>query len=113
VAIFKTMLKKLIEDTSLKEWELFIPWIQLYMNSRIHEKTGSTPFSLMLGRSQNSWKNYRNIPINPLIWNEVEMSTLLNRHWKEMFIVIYPIIAKKVTAANTDMKKQFDKSHRL
>ncbi len=113
IQTFKNILKKLLEETNMNNWEIFLPWIQIYLNTRLSDHTGSTPFSLMYGRKPNSWKDYRNVSIDSSISDYPEMTKELNRRWKDMFDVIYPSIAEKVEKHNQEEKRRFAKSHTI
>ncbi|KAJ8651197.1 hypothetical protein O0I10_013357, partial [Lichtheimia ornata] len=51
-------LRKLIKG-ALKDWDHFVPCVQLAINAKISERHDSAPFSLMFARKMNTFGDYR------------------------------------------------------
>ena len=107
------MLKKLLQETDLTNWEVFIPFIQYYINGRISEFVGSSPWSLMFGRAQNPLSDYRDTAIDWSADNHAEMATKLNQRWADMFSIILPSIAERATHKQQQAKETFAKTHHI
>ena len=79
-------------------WPLFLPFVQLSYNARIHRLTGSSPFVLFFGRPLNEFRDYSKEQAPPIDLNKWQ----LEQH--RLLSVIYPAIAQRV--AHMDEKTQ-------
>jgi transposase InsO family protein len=57
VRIMKKVLYKELEG-ALQSWCIFIPAIMYFMNKKVSEVTGTTPFAVLFGRAPNPFKDY-------------------------------------------------------
>lgn len=51
------VIKKQIEGAKA-DWDLYIPSTQLFLNSKVNERTKAPPFTLMFGRNMNDFEDY-------------------------------------------------------
>jgi hypothetical protein len=89
-------------------WSLFVPATQLSFNAKISALTGSTPFSLMYGRTLNELKDYTTgddpVPISLDDWQQ---------HQEKVVSVIYPAICDKIRGTKDAMVKRLNANRRL
>lgn len=52
-------LKKLIKG-SIKDWDLFVPSVQLAINAKVSSRHDTSPYALMFVRKMNTFSDYRN-----------------------------------------------------
>jgi len=105
VKVLTTSLKKMLEEEKRENWADYLPFIQFYMNNRILELTGSTPFSLLFGRSSSKFQDYSNVETSLLTEKQ------LKERWDYMAKVIYPNIEDRVTERNVLAQKRFKENH--
>ena len=104
------VLKKLLNGNEHNS-TLFVPFAQLSFNNKVAALTGSTPFSLMFGRSLNEIKDYT---------DNKEEGTIINidiqdwkKHMDKIQSLIYPAIIDRTLAKKDKMLKSLDKQHKL
>jgi transposase InsO family protein len=85
VKLVKNMLIRSCHEM-LQSWDRFLPAVQLSMNLRLPDRTGSTPFSLLFGRQFNVARDYQMTPDQLLSQKE-----LLRRH-VTMAEVVFPAL---------------------
>ena len=91
----------------LLHWERYLPMVQMQMNCRIMNRTGSQPFELCHGRPWNDWSDYSKCQSKPLSTNE-----LLER-CKGLKDIVYPaVLNRSRTKADTE-KKYFQRQHKV
>ena len=99
------IIKKLLHGTS-NHWPLFVNFAQLAFNNKVSSLTGSTPFTLMFGRSVNEMKDYSTTPptqINLDSWKE---------HQKKIVSLIYPAISDRIKSGKDQLMKAIDRKRR-
>jgi len=87
VGLCQRILRKLTNG-DLRDWDLFLPAVQLAMNSKINPSTKSAPMSLVFNMPTSYFTDYRNT--NSFLSTEDE---LLQRA-SDMHKLIYPTIAQ-------------------
>lgn len=100
-----SIIKKLLHGTS-DHWPLFVNCAQLAFNNKVANLTGSTPFSLMFGRTLNEMKDYSDTPptqINLEDWKE---------HQQKIISLIYPAISDRIKSGKSQLMKSIDKKRR-
>jgi hypothetical protein len=101
-------IKKLLQG-SYDSWPLLVPSTQLAFNCKVASLTGSTPFSLMFGRSLNDIKDYTDVPSG----SEVQPVSVSLSNWKahqeKVLSLIYPAISARVRISKEAMIKTLDK----
>jgi hypothetical protein len=106
VKIAKQLLNKYTKG-DWSEWCVFIPAIQLAMNTRITQRHSSTPFSLMFTRQLNDMTDYSGIASKLLTEEQmIERNTKLTR-------ILYPAVSQAVDGYNTKMMDDFKLSHKI
>ena len=83
------ILKKYLVGAT-QQWKKYLSQVQLALNTHIHARTGSTPFSLMFVRSFNEFNDF--IKIKPGEQIDLYMKKLLNNiqnHSENIIPVIY------------------------
>ena len=100
-------LRKLIKG-ALKDWDHFVPCVQLAINAKISERHDSAPFSLMFARKMNTFGDYRDEKnVEPM--SEKELQNRLDA----MENIVFPAINEKVMAVLEAQKKAFDSKHHI
>ena len=101
-----SIIKKSLHGTS-NNWDMFVSFAQLSFNNKISSLTGSSPFSLMFGRSLNDMVDYTSSDeslIDLENWRE---------HQKKILSLIYPAISERISVKKNAMTKELDKHRRL
>jgi transposase InsO family protein len=70
----------------IEQWPLYLKQLQFYMNTKEKEKTGSTPFALMFGRSPNQFRDYQHD--EELRWDSKEWQD----HMEKVVSIIWPAV---------------------
>lgn len=98
-------LKKSIRGAA-KDWDIFLPAVQLAINSKITKRHNTAPFNLMFARKMNAFKDYREEkglpPVSPNEWQQ---------RIHEMETIVFPAISERVQAVIKAQKDQFDRKH--
>ena len=100
------IIKKLLHGTN-KYWPLFVSFAQLAFNNKVSSLTGSTPFSLMFGRTLNDIIDYTQLeaptPISLEDWK---------LHQEKIISLIYPAISEKIKSGKDKMVKTLNKNRK-
>src|SRR5438128_11785834 len=78
-------LKKYIYSSSVR-WHLWLPLIQLGLNTRFLARTQSTPFAVMFEREFNNFDHFRNIASAMEITEAMEKRMEFWKEFKEAFL---------------------------
>lgn len=111
VKLVKRLLKRRCAG-DYSQWETILPSIQLALNTRVTRRHGSTPFSLMFGRTANQFRDYRGLATSSDAKALPAIESLIAHH-KIITDVVYPAIRQRTRAYNANLKKHFDESKRL
>jgi transposase InsO family protein len=107
----KYLLNKEIQGTR-KDWDWYIPSIQLAMNHKISTRLQTAPFSLMFARRMNT----------PYVLTKEKDGNITKRHMtydelverlNYMADVVFPAIKEKTEEAINKQKNTFDRSHKI
>lgn len=91
-----------------KEWDLYVPAVQLALNAKVSTRLNTAPFSLMFARKLNNFTDYRNEDnITPM-----ERKDLLKRI-DDMTNVVFPAMKERIDMVTKGQKGKFDKQHKL
>jgi hypothetical protein len=103
----QTLLKLL--DGHLTNWEMQVPAVQYYINSKVSSRTNSTPYSLMFGRPLNNFEDYRQTQ------SELLTEEGLSKRIAYLNDLVYPTISEAVkTKKNLDIEKwNKDNCHKI
>ena len=101
------IIKKLLHGAK-QNWSIYVPFAQVTFNDKVASLTGSSPFSLMFGRSLNQLTDYTKMeePISiPLSdWEE---------HQNKILSVIYPAISDRIKGAKDKLTEVLTKNRRM
>lgn len=101
-----SIIKKLLHG-SVHHWPLFVPFAQLTFNRKVSSLTGSTPFSLMFGRSMNDLVDHTQTPPSSINLDDWKV------HQEKIMSLIYPAINQKVLTEKHKMAERLDKHRRV
>ena len=105
VKIVKQLLNKYTKG-DWSEWCIFIPAIQLGMNTRVTRRHFSTPFSLMFARRCNDFTDHSEASSTLISEKDlIERNTQLTR-------ILYPAMTQATDAYNQNMMDEFKVSHK-
>lgn len=98
-------LKKLIKG-SIKDWDFFVPSVQLAINAKVSSRHDTSPYSLTFARKMNTFSDYRNEQsTRPMTMRD------LQERITAMETVVFPAINERVQATIKAQKDLFDKKH--
>jgi hypothetical protein len=100
-------IRKRVEGNN-REWDLYVPAVQLAMNAKVSKRLDTAPYSLMFARKLNDFKDYRNEDKH----SPMNREDLLKRidHMSE---VVFPAIEERTEAVTGKQKSRFDERHKL
>ncbi|SAL98505.1 hypothetical protein, partial, partial [Absidia glauca] len=110
VQTVKHSIEKHIDGES-KDWDYYIPPVQLAINAKIVRLTNSAPFALMFARKMNDFDDYSNIAVNNTTLqtgNEEVMQRI-----KDMADIVIPAIVQRTKEVREASQKQFDSTHKI
>ena len=90
-------------------WEQWLPAIQLALNTRVLERTGSTPFAVMHGRTFNGFSDFS--MVSEATDTKAALERIFERR-KELQEVILPAMRERVTHQRNKTKHQFDTTNK-
>ena len=93
------------DDKSFENWDDYIAIVQYAINTRIHEPSKTMPFELFFGRAIVQMKDYKDVQ------NKILTEEQIRKHWKVMYQLVYPAIAKARRDSNAQTDKSFSKTH--
>ena len=93
-------------------WSLYVPFAQLSFNNKVASLTGSTPFSLMFGRSMNEIRDYTKINVHD---GEPTLVDIENwkTHMTKVQSLIFPAILERTKNSKDKMMARLNKQRRL
>lgn len=100
-------IRKRVEGNN-REWDVYVPAVQLAMNAKVSKRLDTAPYSLMFARKLNNFEDYRNEDTQPPMSRE----DLLKRI-EHMSEVVFPAIEERTEAVTKKQKSRFDESHKL
>tara|TARA_R110002050_G_scaffold300741_1_gene472177 strand:+ start:1078 stop:4374 length:3297 start_codon:yes stop_codon:yes gene_type:complete len=106
VKLSKKLLLKLMRG-NLDCWELYVPAVQMGLNSRISGRHNSSPFAVMFGRAMRPFADYRGSSSHP-----ASEAQLLERH-KLIAESVFPALHDKSAEYAKKYKEVTDNSHRI
>lgn len=106
IGTIMSIIKKLLHGTD-NHWPLFVSFAQLSFNNKISSLTGSSPFTLMFGRTLNDLKDYSNDPPTMISLDDWE------QHQQKIVSLIYPAIADRIKSGKDKIMKSLNKHRRL
>ena len=91
----------------ISQWDDYLPGIQHAFNTRVIELHGSSPYSLVFGRSPNNFADYR--------YNELQPEEQVDRENRLLFLntVVFPAVREKVSKTLSKRNEYFVKTHRM
>ena len=106
VKLSKKLLLKLMRG-NLDSWELYIPAVQMGLNSRISSRHNSSPFAVMFGRAIRPFSDYRGVESQIASVDE-----LLQRH-KAIAEQVFPALHERSEEYASKYKQATDNAHRI
>jgi transposase InsO family protein len=99
-------------DSNPQDWDLYVGIAQLAMNHKIRERTNSSPFALMFGRSiripnSNNKNETDAIPNEPMTIEELEKR---NEFMSE---IVFPAIKERTLKITKLQEEKFNRSNKL
>ncbi|KAG1137063.1 hypothetical protein G6F37_011326 [Rhizopus arrhizus] len=91
-------------------WDLYLDSIQEALNNTPTALHDTRPFSLMLARRPNQFKDYSDVSI-PTNYNETRKQ--FNGHITKFNNTVLPAIREKIKTSQTAAENKFNKSHRI
>jgi len=102
------ILKKVINGAT-QQWQLWLPAVQLALNTRVQERTNSTPFAIVHGRTFNGFEDFSKVMTAPDMQAALD-NAIKNR--KDLREIIYPGLQQQLQEYKQKQKTMFDKSHK-
>ena len=99
------MIYKLLEGKDT-DWDLYLPSTQYFINLKVSETTGSTPYSLMFARAAHSFLT------TAMEHKELNLDVIRKR-LDEMTEVVYPAIQRKTDTVLQKRNEIFQKNHQI
>ena len=96
VRTIKVTMMKLLRGANVF-WPLHVPYVQYAYNDKVHAITGSTPFSLMFGRSPNKPINYNNGDDLRHFDTTIDDIDAWKEHQTRVISLIFPAINQRVS----------------
>jgi len=98
-------LKKFIRG-ALKDWDLFVPAVQLSLNAKVSKRHNTAPYTLMFARKINGFKDYtEDHQLTPASEKElVDRITMMED-------TVFPAIKERIMAVIKAQQNKFDKKH--
>ena len=90
-------------DGALDDWDRHLPYLQFYLNTRILNRIGTSPFVLMFGREPNG-----SMDIDSTKMVTEDDIKRIEEHWMLMNQVVYQATAERVDIAQEKKRKSFD-----
>jgi transposase InsO family protein len=108
--IRQTILKHVQGDIS--SWDLWIPFVQFAMNSKVSSLTGSTPFTLMFAR--NSFPPRSASDQTPLPPSDLADSLASwQSHHSTLIDLVYPAVSSRISKIRKQAIETFKNHHRI
>ena len=91
----------------ISQWDDYMPSTQYYLNTRVLELHGSSPYSLLYARQPNDLADYTN--------DEAVIESDQDRQHRLAFLntIVYPTILEKVNKKQAQRNEKFIASHRM
>lgn len=107
--------KKMLRKATMgigKNWDFYLPSIQLALNNQISKRLDSTPFSLMFARNLNTIKDLKHKHQKRINMPHMTVEELLKRV-DYMSDIVFPAIIEKNAVKMNLAEQSFNKNHNL
>jgi hypothetical protein len=91
-------------------WQQLLPFIQLSLNHKELQCTGSKPFELFFGRPFNSFKDYNNTTSSLSIEDLIKQRL---QHLEHLKSTVYPAITESVSNKQKNRNRKFNETHKI
>ena len=93
-----------------KNWDLWLPFIQLCENSRVHKATGQTPMYLMFGREHLLFKDFRG---QNTVVDDSDISDFNHRiqHIRNIVEVLHPSLVSEIGNRHRDADERLEQTN--
>jgi hypothetical protein len=102
------IIKKLLHGAK-QNWSVYVPFAQVTFNDKITALTGSSPFSLMFGRSLNQLRDYTSDPETPSHISLDDWKT----HQDKILSLIYPAIDDRIKSSKDKLAQSLTRHRRM
>jgi hypothetical protein len=102
----RSIKKSISGDTT--SWDLWLPSVQLAVNSKVAAVHGSTPFSVMFARKLNPFADFSSTEPSLAPTNED-----LQKRLEYITNVVYPSVAKRSKSSSSKLRETFLKNHKI
>lgn len=103
------VLKKLVEG-NFEEWNLWLPHVQLSINTQVQIRTGSTPMSVMFGRDFHGFLNFedtKEVEQNEKLDNAVQL-------WRKLMTFdVWPALSERSKEHKIVARQALDSARKL
>jgi transposase InsO family protein len=96
------MLHKLTNNV-MNKWESYLPEIERCLNNAFNERTATTPFALMFGRSPNDLVDHRQVQ-----QSVSNSTTQVQQHWNNFKLNVLPAINKRTAIYKEKQENQLN-----
>jgi hypothetical protein len=110
VKTVKATLEKKIDGES-RDWDLFVPTVQLEINAKIVRLHGSAPFSLMFARKLNEFKDYRSVKVPAK--RPRHGTDMITQKIIDMSDIVLPAIVRRTQEIREASQKKFNQTHKI
>jgi hypothetical protein len=86
-------LRKMVK-TNMRDWDNYLPMVQLSINYKMRNRTNSSAFSLMYARKLNPIKDYNNDPNEKCSMESISLEEL-NERVDRMTTIVFPAIHER------------------
>lgn len=102
----KDLLPKVL-DGKILDWDLYLPMVQLQLNTKVASLHSSTPFSLFYGRAFAGFSNFETAE------SKLLSPTDLDERLVYLTNIVFPAISVKSKASQKQMIEKFNRSHHI
>jgi hypothetical protein len=102
----RSIKKSISGDTT--SWDLWLPSVQLAVNSKVAAVHGSTPFSVMFARKLNPFADFSSTELSLAPSDED-----LQKRLEYITNVVYPSVAKRSKSSSSKLRETFLKNHKI
>jgi hypothetical protein len=113
VDIVKRTMLKLVAERNLSDWDLFLPLVQLQVNSRIASRHNQTPMSLMFAHAGPTSVQDCKGRFNGVNQRQPLSESQMMERNKAMLDVIFPILHEQVETKMTKQNERINNSRTI
>ena len=96
-----------------RQWDRYVPSVQLYINSKIASIHNSAPFSIMFGRKLNPFADYQDSKVNDMFSTATEDYHRIRDRMPWFSEILFPAILEKESGNAAKATVNFAKAKRI